>query len=178
MLARTYEALFIRCDFYFDCFHSIDNFMIQMNNILAKINLQIVVLVCLIVLTTSCVKPYDPQFPIYYNVMNNTNSRITVIFNGLVYPKSYGNYGIQVPDSVIIIEPGNKQSLFVLLYSSYNKTNPETGDTLKGMHTLRIYKYDTILSNKNFLLTKYWEYFEPNKNKAELNLIVNTNDFN
>jgi hypothetical protein len=125
------------------------------------------------------VKPYDPQFPVYYNVINNTNSKITVIFNGLVNPRSYdGIDGIQVQDSVIMIEPGNEQSLFVTLYSSYEKTNPETGDTLKGMHTLRIYMNDTILSNKNFLLTKYWEYFESNKKKADLKLIVKTNDFN
>jgi uncharacterized membrane protein len=150
-----------------------------MSNILIKINLLLVVSGCLIILITSCVKPYDPQFPVYYNVINNTNSKITVIFNGLVNPRSYdGIDGIQVQDSVIMIEPGNEQSLFVTLYSSYEKTNPETGDTLKGMHTLRIYMNDTILSNKNFLLTKYWEYFESNKKKADLKLIVKTNDFN
>lgn len=147
-----------------------------MNNILAKINLQILVSVCLAVLTTSCVKPHDPQFPMYYNVKNNTNSRIMVIFNDLVNPVN-GSYSSQVPDSVIMIEPGDEKSLFVSLFSLYNKTNPETGVILKGMQTLRIYKNDTILSNKNFLLTRYWDYYEPNKDKAEFDLIVNTNDF-
>ena len=149
-----------------------------MEDIKAKINFKIVVSLCLLVLIASCLKPFDPSFPIYYNVKNNTNARIMVIFNGLDNPAIYGEPGIQVPDSVILIESGDEKSLFVTLYSSYDKTNPETGTTLKSMHTLRIYKNDTILSNKNFLLTKYWEYYEPNRNKAELNLLVNTNDFN
>lgn len=139
---------------------------------------QILVPLILIVITTSCVKPNDPQYPIYYKVQNNTNSSIKIIYNGLVMPGSYSNSAIQVADSIIVIESGNEKSLFVNLYSRYAKVNPETGDTLESMRTLRIYINDTILSNKNYLLTKYWEYVEPNNYKAELKLSVYTDDFN
>jgi len=148
-----------------------------MENFLAKINLQIIVLSCLIVFITSCVKRYDPQFPVYYKIKNNTSSTIKVVFNDLVNPV-YGRYSSKVPDSVIMIGSGDDKALFVSLFSFYYKTNPETSDTLLGMKTLRIYVNDTILSKTYFLLTRYWEYVEPNNNKAELTLTVNTNDFN
>jgi hypothetical protein len=135
-------------------------------------------LLFVLIIITSCVEKYDPQFPVYYKVRNNTDSEIKVIYNGVVNPAYSAKTGIPVPDSIIIIASQDEKSLFVTLYTAYEKNNPETEDTIQGFYTLRIYKNDTILSNKYYLLTRYWEYSEPTRTRAELTVTVNADDFN
>jgi hypothetical protein len=131
----------------------------------------------LIFLATSCIKSYVPQYPVYYNVENLTGSNIKIIFNGLVRTQYMSNYGKEISDSVSIIGPGEKYPLCVAIHTKSDKENPETSDTLRAIQILRIYINDSILSNKNFRLTKFWHFYRPNDNEAELDLIVTSNDF-
>jgi len=112
----------------------------------------------------------------YYEVNNRANFRIKVTYSGLHYNSS--DVTISVPDSIIMIDPGETKILFVFIYSEYQRnSDPERADTLQAVNSINIYKNDTILSNKNFMLTKYWDYVAPVKLKAELNLLVTNNDF-
>jgi len=131
-----------------------------------------------ILLITSCIKQYDPQFAVYYNVQNNTDSGIKVIYNGLCRPSDYYYGGQKVPDSVILIRPGEKSMIYVVLLSGTNKGNHEIADTLKTVHTFQIFRQDTIPANKNFRSTQYWNYTQDDDTKAEMLLTVNRDDFN
>jgi hypothetical protein len=82
----------------------------------------------LIFFLTSCLKEYTPQFPVYYNVENNTNNQIKVIFNDLVNPYYYHPDSILVTDSVVFINQNEKKTLFVTLYRGYDRGNPELND--------------------------------------------------
>lgn|GEM_PF-2544855 len=131
---------------------------------------------CFLFVITSCVKSSFPEFMMYYEVNNRANFRIKVTYSGLHYNSS--DVTISVPDSIIMIDPGETKILFVFIYSEYQRnSDPERADTLQAVNSINIYKNDTILSNKNFMLTKYWDYVAPVKLKAELNLLVTNNDF-
>lgn len=124
----------------------------------------------LLVFIISCQKTQS-YIPVYYNITNNTDSKIIVYYNAAIghYTNPY--------DSIINIQSGNKTTLLVSLnYQYYNPGNPEKEDTLTVITSLKIYNNDSIESIKNFHLTKYWNYSEMSS-KSDLDLYVNPNDF-
>jgi hypothetical protein len=127
----------------------------------------------MMILSPSCRKTFEQHYPISYNVKNNADSKITVVY-------TFENYynGGQIPDSIINIEIGKKKTMFVSLYSYYDRSNPEKLDTLHILKTINIFKNDTVKSKMNYRLTKYWEYSIINDAKGELNLVVTSEDFN
>jgi hypothetical protein len=142
-----------------------------MKNILTRLKSLLLVLSFLIVLAPSCGKIWGEYFPIYYNISNNTDSQIKVVYSYNYVSQS------QVTDSVMMLETGEKKSLCVMLIRGDESVNPEYSDTLSRVKTLLIYMNDTVLSAKNYRLTEYWEFSELEDYKAELKLTVNTEDF-
>lgn len=129
----------------------------------------------LLFLLLSCAKGTQEFYPVDYNVMNNSDSRIKVIFNGI-----HGTYGPVVTfDSIVFINPSKEFKLIVLCELSQNgiKNPEEDNDSLYAISTLRIYKYDSIISATNFKLTQYWNYHKISNRHAELNLEVTNADF-
>ena len=128
-----------------------------------------------IILIQSCAKHYQPDYIIYYNVSNKTDSEIDVHFSILFTHNSW-----QVHDSIISILPGAYGTLLVSLHHQrhyFYDSNPESLDTMKRITEIEIYKYDTIKSNKNYRLTKYWVYSKLDDDRAVLNLDVKPEDF-
>ena len=125
----------------------------------------------LFILLVSCQKT-QYYIPVYYNITNNTNSKIYVYYNVKIT-----HYGGQSNDSIFLVQSGSKSTILVLLNrQNYNSGNPETEDTLTKITDIRIYNSDSIVSYKNFCLTKYWEYSEMTS-KSDLDLNVNPEDF-
>lgn len=125
----------------------------------------------LLIFIVSCQKA-QTYIPVYYNITNNTETKIIVYYNIAIT-----HNGGQVYDSIFIIQSGNKTTLLVSLnHQYYNAGNPETDDTLTRITDIRIYNNDSTESNKNFRLTKYWEYSEMTS-KSNLDLNVKPGDF-
>lgn len=140
-----------------------------------KYSLIFTITVVILILFASCFK-IRTRFPVYYNVINNTNSRITVYFKVkggypafLIYP--------EVRDSIVSIAPQQRTSLFVKLYDDLNEFHIEKTDSIYMLDTLLVFKDDTIPATKNFLQKKYWEFIELNNAKAEYNLSIDANAF-
>lgn len=140
-----------------------------------KYSLLFMIMVVILILFTSCFK-IRTRFPVYYNVINNTNSRITVYYkvkeNGyalLLYP--------EVRDSIVSIAPQQQTSLFVKLYDDLNEYHIEKSDSIHMLKTLLVFRDDTIPATKNFLQKKYWTFIELNDEKAAYNLMIDTNAF-
>lgn len=134
-----------------------------------------ILLISGILLFASCVKT-DSTTCYYYNVRNQNNSEIKVIYTFY----GYHTGSDPQPDTVIHIGAGEEKTLYVyLLMYSYNSNheNPETGDTLRNILRMDVYKDDTVKSGKNCLLTEYWHYVPPDYGKGELELTVTEEDF-
>jgi len=124
----------------------------------------------LLLLIVSCQKSQS-YIPVYYNITNNTDSKIIVYYNVAI-----GHYSAPY-DTIINILSGNKTTILASLnYQYYNPGNPETEDSLTEITYIKIYNNDSIESNKNFHLTKYWKYSEK-ISKSDLDLNVNPDDF-
>lgn len=121
-------------------------------------------------LMTSCQKTQS-YIPVYYNIINNTDSKITVWYNVAITHRGYQEY-----DSIFRIETGKKMTLLISLNSHYNLGNPEHEDTLQRITAIKIYNNDSIESNKYYQLTKYWKYSE-DSSKSDLDLDVYQDDF-
>jgi hypothetical protein len=135
----------------------------------------LILTVVVLILFTSCFK-IRTRFPVYYNVINNTNSRVTVFYKVkggfpalLIYP--------EVRDSIASIAPHQRTSLFVQIYDDLNEFHIEKTDSIYMLDTLLVFKDDTIPSTKNFLQKKYWDFLELNNAKAEYNLSIDANAF-
>jgi hypothetical protein len=130
----------------------------------------------LLLLSLSCAKGTQRFYPVDYNVINNSGSRIKVVFNGIL--GTYGPY-VSIDDSIVFIDPSKEFKLIVLCELSQNGVNnpEEDNDSLYAISTLRIYKYDSIISATNFKLTQYWNYHKISNQHAELNLEVTDSDF-
>jgi hypothetical protein len=127
----------------------------------------------LVYLTTSCNKGgYDAN---YYNVLNNTNSNIKVIFKKSQY-YSYSNSDI-TNDSTVSIIPGQKTTILVEVFDPDN-TNINTSISITGLASIKIYKNDSVFSLNNYLLKKYWNKSSAkNKQSSELKLTISDSDF-
>lgn len=132
----------------------------------------------LMMVACSCVKNVEDVYPVSYNVTNNSDYQIKVIFNDLLKISGYMTYYTRVKDSVIVIEPGKQKTLFVALWYLYNGQNPEHDTILRCMKTLRVYRSDTVQSTTNFLLTKYWVFSRAPRASFDYSLSVSTSDFN
>ena len=123
----------------------------------------------------SCTRDNFEFYPFYYTVTNNSGFEIRVeyAFN------FYYNYSGLKPDSVIQVDPGREKTLYVVLMSPsrYSDRNPETKETLNNIRKLEVFKDDSVRSDSNFLLTKFWKYSTHDGNKGELNLVVSDKDF-
>lgn len=142
-----------------------------MKNKLRLLSATGLILLLMLLLWTSCAKRLLPYFPVFYNVINNTESKITISYKAsFVYPLPDNQY-----DSIFTFEPGGKKTLIVNAINKY-KGNPEDGDSLVYLYQIKIYNQDSIESNKDFKMTKYWIYTE-GSTSADLDLIVNPDDF-
>jgi len=119
---------------------------------------------------SSCQKMLGTYIPVYYNISNETDNKLTVLYN-----LSYNNNG-QEYDTIINIAQGQKKTLFVLLNDYQNIGKPETEDTLTWIYAIRVYSNDSIESKKNYRLTKYWRYKEYST-KGDFDLNINPEDF-
>lgn len=108
--------------------------------------------------------------PVYYNISNETDYRLTVLYNYVPHN------GGQEYDTIIRIAKGQKRTLLVQLNSYHNLGNPETEDTLTRISSIHIYNNDSVESQTNFQLTKYWTYKEY-PCKSDLDLKINPVDF-
>lgn len=129
----------------------------------------------ILILSVSCFKSRT-GFPVYYNVINNTDREITIVFKLITY---FPNRIIfpEVMDSIININSQQRQSLFVKLYDDLDETSIYNADTFYFLDTLMVYINDTIPANKNFKQKKYWDYIQLNNSKAEYNLKIDNNTF-
>jgi hypothetical protein len=127
----------------------------------------------LVNMTISCNKGgYDAN---YYNILNNTNSNIKVIFKKSHY-YSYSNSDI-TNDSIVSIIPGQKTTILVEVFDPEN-TNVNTSVSITGLASISIYKNDSVFSLNNYLLKKYWnESSSKNKQSSELILTISDSDF-
>jgi hypothetical protein len=122
----------------------------------------------------SCSKSGD-YIPYNYNVLNNTGGHLKVEVNGFI-----GTYGfpVNISDSVVRLLPGEEKTICVLLSSEPGCANPEAGyDSLHAIQTIHIFLDDTVLSNKNYRLTKYWQFKKIDNHEGELDLQVADQDF-
>ena len=127
-----------------------------------------------IILHESCAKHYQPDYIIYYNITNETDSQIRVY-----YSIRFTHNAAPVIDSIAEITPGGYQTLLVSLHLRTNNFQgyPETMDTIYRITGIEIFKDDTIKSTKNYRLTKYWDYSELDDDRAVYNLEVKPGDF-
>jgi hypothetical protein len=121
----------------------------------------------------SCAKP-NLEYPVSYNVINHTGFEIKVIFNGL---RSSHHWTSIIADSIIYLAPGSEKTLFISTRDNGTQ-NPETGPTISAVETIRIYRNDTVESTTDFTQTRYWTYQNLNKTSGEMDLPVETDDFN
>ena len=70
----------------------------------------------LMLVSASCVKNVEEVYPAY-NVANNSDFRIKVVFNDLLDISGYMTFYTKVNDSIIVIEAGEQKTLFVALWS-------------------------------------------------------------
>jgi len=118
----------------------------------------------------SCQKILGTFTPVYYNIANNTNNQLSVFY-------AYNPHdGGQPYDSILTIEAGQKRTLVVQLFSYHYAENPESEDTLRLITQLLVFDSDSVVSQKNFRLTKYWKFSEY-ATKSELGLNINSHDF-
>lgn len=132
----------------------------------------------LMLVSASCVKNVEEVYPVSYNVANNSDFRIKVVFNDLLDISGYMTFYTKVNDSIIVIEAGEQKTLFVALWSLYKGQDPEHDTVLRCMKTLRIYRNDSNRSATNFLLTRYWVFSKASNSKYDFNVSVATSDFN
>jgi hypothetical protein len=123
------------------------------------------------------VKNVEDVYPVHYNVNNNSDYQIKVVFNDLLNISGDLTQYTKVQDSVIFIEPGKQKTLFVALWTIYKSTSPEHDTLLWCMKTLRIYRNDSVLAATNFLLTKYWNFSRDAKSSYNFSLSVDSSDF-
>lgn len=117
----------------------------------------------------SCQKILGTYTPVYYNIANKTNQLVSVFY-------TYNPHdGGQRYDTIITIEAGQERTLLVQLFADYPQ-NPKTLDTLSLITQLLVFDGDSVVSPKNFRLTKYWEFIEC-PTKCELDLNINPEDF-
>jgi hypothetical protein len=126
-------------------------------------------LILTVIIMVSC----DTYNPVDYNVVNNTDIEIKVIFNQWDY-----NEGMYIKnDTTVKIEPKKKKNLFVREIIGSSVWNPEYGnDTIWAINKLEIYKDDTVLINRNFRLMEYWRYKNISRHHSELNLTIDNDD--
>ncbi len=122
------------------------------------------------VLSSSCQKMLRTYIPLYYNISNETDYKLTVFYTYV--PHGAG----QEYDTIIRIAKGQKRTLLVQLNSYQYLDNPETEDTLALISSIHIYNSDSVESKTDFLLTKYWTYKEY-PSKSDLDLKINHSDF-
>lgn len=143
--------------------------IISMKNKQDRILISMILILSLFSFITSCQK-LQSYIPVYYNISNETDSKLTVLYNYVPHN------GGQEYDTIVRIETGQKRTLLVLLNSHYNLGNPETEDTLTRITLIRVYNDDSTESKKNYRLTKHWKFTEePSKSDFDLN--INRDDF-
>lgn len=140
-----------------------------------KYLLLVILIIGIILVSTSCFK-VQLRYPVYYNVINNTDENITIVFSLHNY-EPFLNIFPEVLDTIVVISPHQRQSLFVKMYKSLDEPFIEPTDTLSFLDALRIYNYDSIPSNKNFIEKKYWDFTQLPDEKAEYVLNVDENTF-
>jgi hypothetical protein len=131
--------------------------------------------VTIFLLSVSCKKSGNLDYPVSYVVANSTDSEIKVIFNGLLNSWGGGGGYCDVEDSIVYLEPGVEKTLFIATWAHMG--NPETDSTIRGMKILRVYMNETVQSTSDFMEAKYWAYKELIKTRGELRLVVRTSDF-
>ncbi len=144
-----------------------------MNKIIRKYLIQCwLFFIVLIVITTSCYK--SSYHTNYYNVINNTNYNVKIIFNGLLYNSTINNIN---KDSIITIVPEQKKTILVEVYNPRN-TTVDNSNSIYGLKGLKIYMNDTLLSQNDYTLKEYWESSSSN-NKLNTNfkLTLTNSDF-
>jgi len=144
-----------------------------------KFNPNALLIACLVCLVGvfGCNKVNSPNYPVEYNVANISGYSIKVIFNGLLDRWGGGGYSAKVNDSVVYLMPGEQKTLFIATWGR-GKTNPETGPSIEGMQTLRVYRSDSIQSVANFMETHYWTFNQKPDYRGELLLQVSNAAFN
>ena len=127
----------------------------------------------------SCIKTFNDRYPYFYEVQNTANGEIKVVYKGLI--GAWIGARSNTFDSVIYIAPGQKKTLFSRIlgeyYGSSPMKNPETDSLLNCIDYLKITLSDTLSGNRNYLETKYWQYYLISDNKAGLLLTVLNEDF-
>ncbi|MBU3928874.1 MAG: hypothetical protein KKB74_13800 [Bacteroidetes bacterium] len=134
-------------------------------------NMVIIVITCMtFIFISSCKKMPWTFRPVYYNISNETDDGLTVLYNYIPHN------GGQEYDTIIRIEKRQKRTLLVKMNLSNKLGNPETEDKLKQISSIHIYNSDSIESQTDFMLTKYWTYIEY-LTKSDLDLSINPEDF-
>jgi hypothetical protein len=131
---------------------------------------RILPLMLMVLIFGSC-SPYGYLKTVAYTVINTTDGRIKVNFNGLIRPPTY------YFDTIVYVDRGSSKVLFLLAGDNSRPSTQEVNDTLRAIKVLKIYREDTVASTTNFRLTKYWHYNTISEQECEENLVVSNTDF-
>ena len=115
----------------------------------------------------------DYENPVDYNVLNQSDRKLKIVFNQWDF-----NNGMYITgDTTVYVNSKEKMTLLTRPIIGSSVWNPEYGnDTIWEIHKLLIFKNDSILVNKNFRMMIKWEYVNLDRHHSELNLKINNED--
>jgi hypothetical protein len=131
----------------------------------------IIILLCL----SSCL-PNSGDFPVYYTIINRTESRISVEFHS--WSDEYANHNnYPMNDTLVYYEPGEERILLVRLSTDNYRDRRGNEDSIPGISGLRIFRDDTIPVQKDYMLRKYWNLTYTSNYKSEMKLEITNESF-
>jgi len=132
-------------------------------------NRKFIWIILILVTLISC----DYENPVDYNVINQSDKKLKIIFNQWDYDNGMYVKG----DTTVFVDSKEKKTLIIRPIIGSSVWNPEYGnDTIWAIHKLVIYKNDTILVDRNFRLMSKWEYKNLSRHHSELNLTIKNED--